>query len=217
MQRARHLPLPLLLLSALAGCGGDDSAPPPAEPQCDDLVTTRLGEVPYNEWPPDAETAHATLASMPARYVANDSCKDGGPTVIKVTGSVAWEDLPLVSTPYSESGCGCTEDAAYGSDSDYDHIAQVDGATVFVEDGFEAGAQGTTVFTDTALFGSSAPFLVRTCGTLQVEPYRGSAYRELQVVFRIDQGGVRTGSYTLINDDETVECLLSDFVVDAVE
>ncbi len=216
MRLVRSLRLPLLMLPALAAC--DDGGGPiePIEPLCDDMYTTPLGEVQYSQWPPDAETAHGLLGSMPARYTASDSCKEGGPTYVKVTGAVDWEYLPLVTQSYSEIGCGCTEDADFKTDSEYDHIAQVQGATVFLEDGFEAGAQNTTVFTDTALFGSGAPFMVRTCGSLQVQPYRGSAYDELKVVFRIDRGGVRTGTYTLSNSDETLECQLSNFVVEAV-
>jgi len=204
-----------LVATACDGEGGPIEVPPP---QCNDLSTTLVGDIPYNQWPAGADTAHATMNVMAARYVASDSCKEGGITTVKVTGEVPWESLPLVTTPFSEVGCGCQEDAAaYSADSEYDHLGQYDGGTVFVEDGYEPGAQSVTVFTGTALFGSSAPFLVRSCGGVQLEPYRGSAYTSLDVVFRIDQAGQRSGSYILANEDETVECVLTNWVIEAVE
>jgi hypothetical protein len=205
------------LFLTTTACDGDGVPAELPPPQCTDMVTTLVGSVPYNQWPAGADTAHATMNTMAGRYVASDSCKGGGLTTVKVTGEIPWESLPLVTTPFSEIGCGCTEDAAYSSDSEYTHIAQYDGATVFVEDGFEAGAENTTVFTDTALFGGSTPFLVRSCGGVQIEPYRGSTYRNLDVVFRIDTAGQRSGTYTLSNDDETVACELTNWVLEAVE
>lgn len=210
MKRAACLALVLPLFSACDGEEGPAEVPPPL---CNDMQTTPVGNVPYNQWPDGADTAHATMNTMAARYSTVDSCKSGGETFVKVTGEIPWESLPLVTTPYSEVGCGCQEDSANLTDSEYDHVAQYDGATVFVEDGFEAGAQNTTVFTDTALFGPGGPFLVRTCGGLQIEPYRGSEYTQLDVVFRLDAAGLPSGSYYLTNDEETVECELTTWQV----
>ena len=205
----------LPLAAAWTGCGSDPEPTEVPPPVCDDLATEEVGNVPYNAWPDGSSTAHATMNTMAARYLVSDSCKPGGQTVVKVTGEIPWESLPLVTSPYSEAGCGCAQDAAFSADSDYDHVAQYEGATVFIEDGSDPGAENITVFTETALFGGDAPFLVRSCGGLALEPYRGSTYTQLDVVFRIDAGGVRSGTYTLSNDEETVDCELTAWTVEA--
>lgn len=210
-----RLVLPLAMLAF--GCSGSDDVAPIPAPTCSGLETTLLANVPVDSWPVGTIDATDRLQNMAGRYQALDSCK-GGPTFVKISATPgSRESIPLVTSPYDDGPCGCTEDTAYDADSEYPLVGVYEGASMFIEDGVEAGAQGSTVFIDSTLFGEGAPLSIRGCGSLKIEPYRGSTYDDIAVVFRYLSSGALSGTYTLTNAEETAVCELTDWVLIAVE
>ena len=206
-------PVSLILMLA---CSGDDAGTVPA-PQCDTLETTPLGNVAVDEWPEGTLDAHATLQAFPGRYSTIDDCTGTEVFVKILVPDIVREDIDLVTSPYTQGPCGCTTDLSYSADSEYDMVGIVGGSSVFVENGVEAGAENATVFTDLALFTPGSPLSVRACGSRLIEPYKNSEYDEIQVSMRILNGGVYDGSYTLLNDSESLTCNLTSWALIAVE
>jgi hypothetical protein len=206
----------MALTGLLMACSGDDETAIPA-PTCDGLTTSPFGMVEVTEWPAGTIEAADALLAVPGRYATVDSCSPGVEVFVKVQSPTERESIDLVTEPYADGPCGCTSDSSYSADSEYAMVGLMAGSSFFVENGFEAGAVGSTVNTDLVLFGEGSPLVVRACGSAVIEPFRGSAYDSIEVAMRVLNGQVYEGNYTLVNDEESVSCELTAWTLVAVE
>lgn len=211
----------------LAACGGGNADPSTVAPLCDDLETEVLGMVSVEAWPAGTPDALDLVENIDGRYAVDDSCQPGVPTYVKILvnhgSALIREQVELVTTPYSESPCGCTTDASYGPDSDLTMVAFVDTATFFIEDPwFVATSTGpganVTVDTPLTVFGESS-LVARSCASYEIDPFQSDLYDSLDLVFRVESAGQFTATYTLVplGDGEPMSCQMTAFTRDAVE
>jgi hypothetical protein len=213
-----------LLLGACSG-GGDPTTPP--APACDDLQTAALGTISVEEWPAGTNDSLSIVERIDGRYKVADSCQPGVQSYVKLLlangAEMNREAVQLVTQPYSESPCGCTTDDAYGPDSDYTLVGVHDPSTFFLEDPWfvdtTTGADANvTVDIPLVIFGESS-LVARSCSSYNIEPFQSGVYDSLDLVFRIEAGGVFSATYSLVTvDGEAGEsCEITDFVKDANE
>ncbi len=215
-----------LTLLAAACSGGDDGGVPPA-PACDDLQTEALGQVSVESWPAGTGASLDIVENIDARYGASDSCQPGVATYVKLLVNngtpMNREAVQLVTSDYSESPCGCTNDPSFGPDTDYTMVGIHQGATFFLEDPWfldvttGAGANVTAEI-PLVIFGESS-LVARSCTTYNIDPFQSANYDSLDLVFRIEGSGQFSATYSLLTvDGEAGEsCELTGWVRDAVE
>ena len=138
-------------------------------------------------------------------------------TYVKILTPVNRESIDLITAPYADGPCGCTEDPDLSADSEYPLVGRMAGSSLFIENGVEAGAQNQTVLSELTLFAETAPLLTRACGSIALEPIVGSDFDTLEVVVRVRDAGLYEGHYALISDSETLSCDLTDWALVAVE
>jgi hypothetical protein len=199
----------VLLLTWFA-CNGKDATTDSADGAECSLVSDPLGTVPATEWNPDLGAAMATYDGLAGRWTADTDCDLGTVGFKFVVRSR--DELEVVKEGYPAGlPCGCDGDPAFGTDSDYSPIATFADFEFFVETWDDPGAQSQNVISGGALFDTAAPFQIRACGRMTIDPVLGSQWDTLTTILRVSNGAL-SGAVILSDDEGQAEsCELSGF------
>jgi len=217
-------------IMVLVACsGGDDAAPVAAEPTCEGLTTDGYGLVSVENWPAGTDAALSTFETLEGRFRVADSCQPGVPTYVKIVLKAGnpfnRQEAQLVTSPYVDAPCGCTDDPALGADTDYDMVGTYitptpqAGASFFMEDPWfltavtGPGAQ-VTAYTPYTFFDPASGLVARSCTTYNIEPYQSAEYTEMDLYVRVEPGPLLGATYVLYTAEGSQQCELTDFVRD---
>lgn len=195
---------------AFLGCSGDDE--PPTEASCDILQTSPLGEVAVEDWPVGMNTVKDDVEALTGTYMATDSCL-GKEVEVAIT-SITQEEIGIVTTPYLvDSPCGCTQDPNDPPDADLQQIGFIDRMAVTVSEFDDTFVPGFEFSLEGAMFSLDEAFIVRGCGTQNIDPVAASDYREVDVILQLSNTRELNLEFVLdpLAGGAPVSCVLSNF------